>query len=121
MTIGQALRQCPLCKESIRAHTTALIGSIIANPSRQAELELFFKLLEERDWTGISIYREWDPQQDAVRAYAVRCSDGATQLVVFRDTFELLDPGEVYEFRVLSPEEIGSLNKALLTIPWETH
>lgn len=107
----KAFSCCPICDEGFVDHYFTLLSVV---PTWKVE---FVKEMLERvkhyQWSAAREYSEFDPLQDAIAVYVLRCPGKRMAVVIVSDPYELyFNPG-VLEHEVLDHERSRELRSVM--------
>ncbi|MCM3869729.1 MAG: hypothetical protein ND895_03375 [Pyrinomonadaceae bacterium] len=109
------LKSCPACARNLDDHLYASFAITVASPDNKERLGEFCRLLKSHDWSRLRQFDDFDPLQNAIEAFAVKCVSSAIVLLAVRNPFELFDSNEVLDCEVLDStagKELDSLIEA---------
>jgi hypothetical protein len=109
---------CPNCGSSLAEHDWAMFATTVAGEKNTPRLTEFFAKIKERDWRSVGTFADWDPIQNDMEVYAVRCVSGGV-VFVLRNPFELYESDELYLRETISAAEIVEIEKLIPSTSWQ--
>ncbi len=108
--LAELLASCP-------AQDFALLATSIVRSEKDAALVRFFEAIKDHQWAKLRKFQSWLGSADNVEAYAIRCSERLS-VVVVKTHFDLLQPSRLLSSEALPLEEGAKLLRVFANVPW---
>jgi hypothetical protein len=115
-TFTKAFSRCPICDEGFVDHYFTLLSVI---PTWKVELvkELLDKV-KHYEWAAAREHRDFDPLQDAIQVYVLRCPGKRMAVVTVSDPYEPYHNATVLDYEVLDYERSQDLRTVMAEAEW---
>jgi hypothetical protein len=112
-------KKCPGCGNQLEDHLYALVASKIFSEKEDNNLDYFLELLESQKWEEITKYKEFDPIQDVVEVFFIKCVEGKKVIMLLlMDPFELYDAVKLLKTKVFNDLAFLQNNKTFSNLEW---
>ncbi len=109
--------RCPSCTEFPSGHAVARLSCMIVDWIRDPKLDHLRQLISESSWDSLVAIDEWNPRADVVMLLVLKCPNGAWNLILLYQPFELWVREEILASHPVTAADSDRLG-ALLTGRW---
>jgi hypothetical protein len=108
--------RCPICDLDFLDHYITLLSVIPAYKSEA--LTALIDMVKTHQWAAASEIREFEPSQDAIEIFVLRCAGKRLAAVIMEDPFEFYDNPVILDYEVLDEAESQELRTVLGETEW---
>jgi hypothetical protein len=116
--LRRMLQRCPVCGGGFENHDYAHFAVTILVEEKRGRVKEFFEACEERQWEEAQRFQEFDPQRDAIVAYALRCATNRLAFVMERSPFEVYESDRLVACDVLDEASGQRLEQIIARNNW---
>jgi hypothetical protein len=112
------MKRCPVCAGEFDDHSYAHFAvTVLADHEAHRALE-FIDACEDHRWEDARRYQEFDHENDALVAYALRCNTGRLSLLLERSPFEAYELDRLFCCNVLDVTSGERLERIVAPNDW---
>lgn len=112
----KAFERCPICDQDFEDHSLTLL-SVTPADKGEAVTALVDKV-KNHQWAAAREIREFDPAQDDIEIYVLRCAGSRLAVVTVEDPFELYHNPTILDYEVLDEVQSDKLREVLGEAQW---
>jgi hypothetical protein len=112
------LRQCPVCGGGFEKHDYARIAVTVFEEGKRERVREFLAACDDRNWEEARRFQEFDPQQDAIVAYAFRCRTKRLAFVIERSPYWEYESDRLIACDTLDEASGQSLERVIARSSW---
>ena len=112
----KAFNRCPICEGEFVDHYFTLLSVIPA--WKVDEVTNLVKKVQQHQWAAAREVREFDPAQDALAVYVLRCPGKRLAVLIVDDPYDLDSNPGILESEVLDGERSQGLKSVLGDTNW---
>jgi hypothetical protein len=113
------LNTCPACRQELRGHRYARLASRIDNSKDQTQLLKFLEDIQNRIWSNVLGFRDWQGDSDVTQLYCIKCPFDGFGLVVIRSPVELSEDDRIISIDCLTAGETEILASLTTDRNWK--
>lgn len=112
----KAFSRCPICDDGFVDHYFTLLS---VTPSWKVELvKEMLEKVKHYEWSAAREFSEFDPMQDAIAVYVLRCPGKRMAVVIVSDPYEPYHNPGVLEHEVLDHQRSRELRSVMGEARW---
>lgn len=104
------LDTCPACGHELRGHRYTRLASRVDRSKDQTQLLKFLEDIQNRIWSNVLPFQDWQGDSDVTELYCIRCPFGGLALVVTRSPFALEEDDRIVGIHCLTAVESSILD-----------
>lgn len=112
----KTFNRCPICDQDFLDHHLALL-SVISASKGEAVTALVDKV-KNHQWAAAREINEFEPSQDTIEIYVLRCPGSRLAIAIVEDPFELDYNPSIIDYEVLDDIESQDLRTVLGETKW---
>jgi hypothetical protein len=105
---------CSICNKGLLDHRYAQL----ATSFREGNVAKMLSLVRAHRWAELIALQEWNPELNALVAYAITGPHEGGMVVAIKNSYELFESDEVYLSEAVTSEDIGSIGASLNDKAW---
>ena len=112
----KTFNNCPICEQEFLDHYVTLLSVIPAYKSE--ELGALSDQVKNHQWAAAREIREFEPSEDAIVIYALRCPGRRLAVVIVEDPVECYHDPVIIDYQVLDERQSQQLRTILGEAQW---
>ncbi|MHB8526785.1 MAG: hypothetical protein ACYDD2_11585 [Candidatus Acidiferrales bacterium] len=80
------LAACPVCGKESEGHALALFAHTALGEKNRKRVRDLFEIVDERRWSGLRKFQEWDARGANAEIYVVRCITGDAAVAILHSS-----------------------------------
>ena len=116
--LRRMLRQCPICGAGFENHYYVVFAVTALDEENRGQIMEFFEACNDHLWEKAQMFQDFDPDRDAIVAYALRCQTGALALVTERSPFEFNELDRLITCETLDDASGRRLGRIIAKSSW---
>jgi hypothetical protein len=116
--LRRLLRHCLVCQGGLEGHSYASLAITVLSPENANRAAGLVRAVEERRWSELLSFQEFDPMLDAIQAHALRCNTGRTAIFVTRNPHEFFESGSLFTYEILDHQQSRELETYVEQVRW---
>jgi len=105
---------CSICNKGLLDHRYVQL----ATSFRETNVAKMLNLVRAHRWAELLAFQEWNPELDALVAYAITGPHEGGMVVAIKSSYELFESDEVYLNEMVTSEDIDSIGASLNEKAW---
>ena len=112
----KTFNRCPICDQEFADHYFTLLSVVPAY--KREDVTALKELVKNHQWSAAREIREFEPSEDAIEIYILRCPSRRLAVVIMEDPVELYHNPSILDYEVLDAAQSEELRTALGEEQW---